>query len=185
LLVSELVDGAPDVVRQRELLDANRRCGQARLEHPWWRHAVEELPNAVAIENRYEIGNENSALAGLHPHRELVAKIAHRCLAHAGNAQMLAQRRRHLEVELVERDDAVDRFPAREIADGVEDVVAQPQVGHEEALVDAVHRPGGVGELLTRQKEHSRAEALALAEEFLALEVGGEGEDGGASRQVI
>jgi hypothetical protein len=92
---------------------------------------------------------------------------------------VLAQRRRHLEVELVERDDAVDRLAAREIADRVDHVLAVAKVRHQESLVDALHRPLGVPELFAREEQHARAEALRLAEELLTLEVGGEGEDGG------
>jgi hypothetical protein len=58
------------------------------------------------------------------------------------------------------------------------DVVAEPQIRHEKAFVDALHRPPGVGEFLAREEEHARTGAFRLAKELLALEVGGEGQDG-------
>ena len=56
-----------------------------------------------------EVGHEDALVPRAHAHRQLVAEIARGGLAHAGHAQVLAQQRRRLDVEVVERDDAIER----------------------------------------------------------------------------
>src|SRR5688572_19636576 len=94
---------------------------------------------------------------------------------------MLAKRGRHLQIELVERNDAVDRLGAREVADGMDDVVAPEQVGHEKALVDALPRPVRVPVLFEREQQYATAQTLALAQKLVAFDVAGQAQDGGRS----
>ena len=73
------------------------------------RHALGKPVDRVVVHDVHEIGNEDALVAGLDAHRELVAEVPRRRLAHARHPQVLAQQRRHLDVEVVERDDAVER----------------------------------------------------------------------------
>ncbi len=79
-----------------------------RLQEPGRRHAAAELADAFVVEHVHERRHRQAIVLRLDPHRQLVAEVPRRRLAHAGNAQVLAQRRRLLEIEVVERHDAVD-----------------------------------------------------------------------------
>ena len=82
----------------------------------------------------------------LHPHGEFVAKVARGGFAHAGNAQMLAQKRGEFEVKIVQRHQAIDLLRARQIGDGVERMLPIPllvDVGHVEDFVDGFGGPAG------------------------------------------
>ena len=148
-----------------------------RLEEPRAGYAIEERADAIVVEDRNEIRNEQPALLGLHAHRELVAEEAHGTLAHSGHAHVLAERRRHFEIELVQRDDSVDRFGTSEPAHAVDHVITARQIGDEQQLVDTVARPLQITQRFSGNQQHACAEPVALANEVVALEVAGETED--------
>ena len=112
------------------------------------------------------------------PHRQLVAKPARRRLAHAGHEQVLAQHRRELDVEVVERDDAVDALGAGEVRGALADVVERHVAADVVERVDRVARPVGVAQLLLGQEQHAAPLALALAQELVTLAVGRDAEQG-------
>src|SRR5687768_2336150 len=156
-----------------------------RLEEPRWWNAVHELADPIVVQYRHELGHEDPALLGLHAHRELVAKVAHRALSHAWDAQVLAQRRSHLEIELVERHDPIDRLLPRQPADRVDHMVAPSQIGHHEKVVDALARPVEVAQRLSSDQQYTSPLSLALAQKVVALVVAGEAKDrDGGSRHV-
>src|SRR5688572_11675141 len=181
LAVSKLIEDRPQLLGAVQLANADGGGGESRLEHPWRRDRRQILAYPIVVEDRDERGNGNTAFLGSHPHRQLVAEVAHRRLAHARDAEMLAKRGRHLQIELVERNDAVDRLGAREVADGMDDVVAPEQVGHEKALVDALPRPVRVSVLFEREQQYATAQTLALAQKLVAFDVAGQAQDGGRS----
>ena len=62
-----------------------------------------EVANSVVVDHADEIGHRQAGFLRLHARGELVAEVADRGLAHAGDAQVLAQHGRDLDVEVVER----------------------------------------------------------------------------------
>ena len=105
-------------------------------------------------------------------HRQLVAEVARGGLSHARHAQVLAQDRRRLHVELVEGDDAVDVLGLRHVAEAEHHVVDVPglvDIGNVEDFVDALARPGGVFQAVRGDQQHAAALAPALLQEFGAL----------------
>ena len=126
-------------------------------------------------------GTGHAGFVGPQPHRQLVAEVARGRLAHPRHPEVLAQRRRLLEIEVVERDDAIERHAARQMAGPEDQIVELPPlvvVLHEEDVVEAVARPLGVAQALGRHQIHARALALGLAQEFLALVVRRDAENG-------
>ena len=61
------------------------------------------------IDDVHEFRAGDAGGARARAHRQLVAKAARGGLAHARHVQVLAQHRRRLDVEVVERDDAIER----------------------------------------------------------------------------
>src|ERR1017187_2858404 len=108
--------------------------------------------------------------------------MAHGGLAHPRQAQMLAQGGGQLDVEIVERHDAVDDASARQIAHRLDDVVAVPSmvlVGHVKDLVDALHGPLGLAlETQRGQQQDTASLAFCLAQKFVAFLVTGEAQNG-------
>ncbi len=100
---------------------------------------------------------------------------------------MLAQVGRRLDVEIVERNQAVDFARARQITDGVGDVRLLEEVdkGHDEKLVDRFPRPGFMLQVLRCNQNGAAAESLALFYEGAALEVAGETEKRGRHGCVL
>jgi hypothetical protein len=124
-----------------------------------------------------EVGDEQILLSRAHAHRQLVAKIARRRIAHSGDAQVFAQTRRDLDVEIVERDDAIDRLCATKIAHAFDHVLDVGQRRQIEEVVDRFARPVGLRERLSRQEKHARALGLTFADEGLAFLIAGQAEN--------
>jgi hypothetical protein len=76
------------------------------------------MPMPEACERGF--GHADTRFPGSRAHGQFVAKITHRREAHAGNAQVFAQRGDVLHIEFVEGDDAVDLQGARKVANGVD-----------------------------------------------------------------
>ena len=72
------------------------------------------------IEDVDEFGDVDSLFFRAAAHGQLVAKIAHGGESHAGDAQVFAQGGGVFHVKFIKGDDAVDRLPAREVADGID-----------------------------------------------------------------
>ena len=148
------------------------------------RHAVQERRDLRVIQHVHEIGNVEAGLGGPHPHGKLVAEVVRGGLAHARDAQMLAQHCGHLHVEIVQRHDAVQHAGARQVADRVEGLRAVPMVmvvGHVKDLVDAVDRPvRAVLQALRCHQQDGGALAFGFAQKVVALFVAGQAEDGHA-----
>ena len=101
-------------------------------------------------------------------------------LAHPGHAEVLAQGRGLLQIEIVQRHDAIDDLAARQVADAGEQVVELPlhvHVGHVKRLGDGLARPRRVAEALGGDEQHTAAEAVRFAEEVVALVVGRQAEN--------
>ena len=137
---------------------------------------LEVVANVVMIHDRHEIRHAHVAIERAHAHGQLVAEIAHGGQAHAGDAQMLAQRGGGLHVVFVERDDAVELVRARQMGDRLHDVGEGNFCGKVEGIVEAFARPVGVAQFFRGQQNHAAALALALAHELLPLFVGRDAE---------
>ena len=125
-------------------------------------------------------GTGQPVARGLDAHRELVAEVARRRLAHAGHAQMFAQRRRLFEVEVVQRHDAIDQLAPREVAHTDQQVLELPlllHVRHEEHLGDALARPSRVAQALGGDEQDATPEAMRFADEVMSLVVGRQAQD--------
>ena len=139
--------------------------------------AVCELADALAVERVNEVGDEYAAFARLQAHRQLVAEVARRRVAHAGQAQVLAQGCGGLNVEVVERHDAINLARAREVADGARERVEREVGGHVEEFVNRLARPVGVPKLCARDEHDAAALSLARAHELLPLLVARDAQD--------
>ena len=106
--VAERVERRPQLLDPLDAGDADGRRVRARLEHPGAGHAFGKPAHLVVVHRVDELGHEHALVPRLDAHRQLVAEIPRRRLAHPGDPQVLAQQRRRLDVEVVERDDAVD-----------------------------------------------------------------------------
>src|SRR6185436_19308538 len=110
-------------------------------------------------------------------HRQLVADPAGGGATDADHLQVLAQHRRHLDVEVVERGDPVDAMPPGDRVDAAADgsIIAVAADGVN--LVDRFARPGRARERVGGEQQHRRALAFGFAQERIALEVRGNAED--------
>jgi hypothetical protein len=119
-LVAELVEDRVQIFFRVGALDADRAGARARLDHPRCRHPLDELGDLRVVQEVHELGDADPEGLSTDAHGELVTEIAGGGLAHARDAQVLAQHGRDLEVEVVEGDDAVEDARARQVADGAQ-----------------------------------------------------------------
>ena len=165
-----------------EPLDADRRGRRARLQHVRAGHLLGELRDPAVVQDVNEVGHEDAGVARLHAHGELVAKVAGRRLAHAGDPQVLAQQGRRLDVEVVERHDAIDLPRARDVADALQQVLAPDVARDVEELLDRLARPLRIAQLVGRQQQHAVPFPMALAQELVTLLEGRDAQQGQCRR---
>ena len=132
----------------------------------------------LIVEHRGELRHRDAERPRLHPHRQLVAKAAGGGAAHARHAQVLAQHRGELDVEIVERGNPVDAVAARDLVHVPADRLVAGVARHRVDLVDRLARPFRADELVGGQQQDGAALRLALAQERVALEIGGDTQDG-------
>ena len=149
------------------------------FRQPWAREHAHEFADVVVVEDGGELGDGNAALPGADTHGQLVAEVAGERFAHAGQTHVFAQQRSHFEIELVERDDAVESVFSREIADGVQNLLRSEVLRHGDEPGDGLTWPVGVLELVDREQDNVDAEARGLFEKRLALFVGADAENRG------
>ena len=152
-----------------------------RLEEPRRRHAPAELAHPIVVEHVHERRHRQALVLRLDTHRQLVAKMAHRRFAHAGHAQVLAQRRGLFEIEIVERNDAIDGDLARQMRRAEDEVVHLPAllvVLDVEDVVQAVARPLGIAQAGGGDEQHAAALALGLAQELEPFVIRRQTQDG-------
>ena len=142
--IAERLDRGPELVLTLETVDPDGRGVRPRLQHPGRRHPFGKPPNRGVIHDMDEIGDEDAVIARADAHRQLVAEVAGGRLAHAGHAQVLAQQGRGLDVEVVERDDAVERPRARQMADAFQQILPRDVARDVKGLVDRLARPVGI-----------------------------------------
>ena len=128
------------------------------------------------VEEVDEGRDTDAGVAGPHAHRQLVAEVARGRLPHPGDPQVLPQQGSGLDVEVVERDDAIDRLGAGEKADAFDELVRWRPDPHEEDVVDGVARPVGSGEAVERQQQDAAALPAALTQEVVPLLIGRDAE---------
>jgi hypothetical protein len=129
------------------------------------------------VEDVDEVRTADAGAAGAAAHRQLVAKRVRGRLAHARHAEILAQHRRQLDVEVVERDDPVDLLGAADTGEALADVLGGHVAAEVVELVHGLARPVGIAELLLGEEQHAAALPAALAQEFVAFSVGCDAED--------
>ena len=175
--VAERLDRAPELVGAVQLPDAHGRGLRPRLHHPRRRDAARPITDRVVVEHMDEVRAADAGAAGAAAHRQLVAKRVRGRLAHARDTDILAQHRRQLDVEVVERDDPVDLPGAADVGNALADVLC----GHVAAeVVELVHRLAGpvrVAEPFLGKEEHTATLPAALAQELVAFAVSRDAED--------
>src|SRR5207245_8799512 len=97
---------------------------------------------------------------------------------HDGNAEMLAEDGNIFHVEFIERDDAIDVARTGRITDGVNQTLQRKVFRHGEDFMNTFERTTGVAKLFDNQEKNAAAERFAGADEFLALFVGTDAENG-------
>jgi len=114
-------------------------------------------------------------------HCQLVAEVARRRLSHSRNSHVFAQSRSSLEIEIVQRHDAIDAAIARQMTHRQNRVVQVPllvYVRHVEDFVDALRRPvRGFHQAFGRKQEHCSALSLTLAQELVPFFVARDAQD--------
>src|SRR5258708_2173714 len=160
------------------LLHADAGGLRARFEQPGAGYAGREFAKIVVIENVDEFGDEDAGFAGARAHGQLVAKIADGGEARAGNAEMLAEGGDIFHVEFIERDDAVDGMGPGYVTYGIDQTLQGEIFGHGEDFVDTFERPIGMAEFFDSQEQDDASHRFAGADEFLALFVGTDAENG-------
>ncbi len=132
----------------------------------------------IVIEDVDEFGDEDAGFAGSGAHGQLVAKVADGGKAHAGNTEMLAEGGDVLHVEFIERDDAIDGMGPGYVTYGIDQTLEREILGHGEDFADAFERPVAVAEFFDGQEQDEAAHRFAGADEFLALFIGTDAENG-------
>src|SRR5260370_10440609 len=159
------------------LFHADTRSLRAGFEQPGTGNAGHEFPKTVVIEDVDEFGHEDARLAGPRTHGQLVGEVADGGETHAGNAEMLTQRRDIFHIEFIERDDAIDGMGSCGVTYGINQILQWKLFGHGEYFIDAFEGPGGVAKFFDRQEKNTAAERLASADKFLTLFVGTDAEN--------
>ena len=86
--------------------------------------------------------------------------------------QILAQHRGHFDVEIVQRDDAIDLLRSGEKCCALANVIGRHVAADVIEGVDRVARPVRVLEFLVGQQQHTAALAIAFLEELVPFAVG-------------
>ncbi len=131
-----------------------------------------------------EVGTGDAGGAGARAHRQLVPEAARRRLAHARHHEKFAQRGCGLDVEVVERRDAIDPFAARDVGHPLADVGLGHVATQVVELVDRLTRPVAVAQLLVSEQQHAAPLAAAFAQELVPLPVGGDTEQSQRHRGI-
>jgi hypothetical protein len=74
-----------------------------------------EVAYLIVVEYVHKFGDENPVISCFDAHRQFVAKVARSRVTHAGHTQMLAQSSGRLDIEIVKRDNSINRVGARQI----------------------------------------------------------------------
>jgi len=90
---------------------------------------------------------------------------------------MLAQRGDVLNIELIERHDAVDPLRARRATHRMNQLLEPQLLRHVEEFIDGFPGPVGISQFFGSQQEHSAALILAGTEKFLAFLVRADAEN--------
>src|SRR5258708_17096928 len=125
----------------------------------------------------------NAPELGAGAHGQLVAKVARRRLAHARNADMLAEPGHELDVIVIERCQTIDVACSRQIAHGPDHRGPVFEAGKREDFVDEFAAPGLIQKMLDRQQNGCTTRLLASLDERIALEVAGDTNDRDRLRQ--
>src|SRR3954467_15085401 len=128
------------------LLDADRRGLLARLQNPWAGNVVKVILNVAVIYNRDKVRHAEMTIEGSHPHRKLIAEVAHGGEPHTGNAQVLTQGGCRFHIELVQSDHAINFFAAGEMGHRLHDVRQRDLFRKVESLVEALAWPISVAQ---------------------------------------
>src|SRR4051794_30309570 len=161
----------PELFGAADFPDTDRRRLRARLEHPGWRDPRRPLVDAVVIDDVDELRTGNACSQGPRSHRELVAKSARDRLADSRHLQILTQHRGQLDVEVVERDDAIEVLGAGEKRRAFADVAFGHVAAHVMKSVDRVAGPVGVAQRLVGEQQDAASLAAAFAQELVAFAV--------------
>ena len=130
LQVAKLIEDGEELIGGFDLLDTDGRGVGAWFEQPWTGDRGCEGPQVVVGEDRGELRNCYTGVAGTDTHGEFVAEEASGGFAHAWETHVFAEECGDFQVELVQSDDAFDLLLAGKVADGVEDLLRGKALGH-------------------------------------------------------
>jgi hypothetical protein len=123
LTVAELVQLGPELVGGVQLPNPDRGGLRPWFQDPRGRDPPGPVVDLGMVQRMNELGAVEPGASSPPPHRQFVAKRATRGLAHPRHEQVLAQHRRHPDVEVVERHDTVDPLGSRQVGGTLPDVV--------------------------------------------------------------
>ena len=90
---------------------------------------------------------------------------------------MLAQHRRELDVEVVERGDSIDGVLARDCIDAPPDLRVGRLASDAVDVVNGVTRPRRADERIRCEKQHAASLPAAFTQKGFALEIGGDAQN--------
>src|SRR5712692_8706372 len=163
LLIAELVQPGPELVRRLNLFHADAARLRAGLEQPGTGNPGHEFSKTVVIEDVDEFGDKDAGFAGPRTHGQLVAEVAYGGEPHAGNAEMLAQSRDILHVEFIECDDAIDGMRPGCVTYGVNQALQRKFLGHGKDFVDTFEGPVAVAKLFDGKEQDNASHCFAGA----------------------
>src|SRR5882762_5168930 len=178
LLIAELVEPWPELFLRMNLFHADAGGLRAGLKQPGTGNPGHEFAKMIVVEQVDEFGDEDAFFPGPLAHRQLVAKIANGSEAHAGDTEMLAKGGNILHVEFIESRDSIDGLRPCSIAHGVNQILQRKLFRHGEYFVDTFEWPRCVAKFFGGQQKNAAADGFAGADEFLALFVGTDTENG-------
>ncbi len=118
-----------------------------------------------------EVGAADAGAARPRPHRELVAKSAAGRLTHPGHVQVFTQHRRHLDVEVVERHDAIEPLVPGQECGALPDIALRHVPPDEVEGIDGVAGPVRVAQLVVGEQEDATPLSPALPQELVTFSI--------------
>jgi hypothetical protein len=135
------------------------------------------MAQVVVIQDAAELRNQESSVARARAHGQLVTIERGDAQGHSREAPVLANRRRGLHVEFIQRHHAIEPPLPRHPRNGVENLLARQVLRHQRHVFKALARPVAVFMLVDGKKRGPDSHVGTLAHEILALLVGSDTEN--------
>ena len=179
-LFAKPVDDVPQILFVVHFFDAHGRGLRTRFNHPRCRDAIRKQVDFIVVEQRRECRNRYPGLLRFHAHGQLVAEIAGGSLAHARNAEFLADGGGLFHIEIIECDHNVNlalphqpRHPLYDVADVFRGVLL---LLHIENVIERFPWPCRVAQARFGKQINGIALRLASTQEVFPFEITGDTE---------